>query len=101
MTVLVPFNVISFVRGTIWPGLKTSAMLLVILPVTAVLCTVEIAVGSITISFIIFPVAIIDVSVSVGETSLTVGIIVGPVAFIFRTIGPDLDALALAHARAF
>jgi len=101
VAVLTPFNVISFVRGTIWPGLKTSAMLLVLFPASAVLCTVEMAVCSKTMCFIIFPVAIVDVSVSVDEASLTVSLIIGPVAFIHRTIGPDLYALSLTHARAF
>jgi len=74
-------------------------MLFVLFPLTTVLCTVKMAVGSMAMRLVILPMAVINVTICMDQSSFTVCFVVSPVAFVEGAIGPDLDALALSNLR--
>ena len=75
-------------------------MLFVFLPLSLVLCTVQMAVGAIPVRFVILPQAVINVTVGVDQPPLTIRFVIGPVTLIHRPVLPVLDALTLANLAA-
>ena len=75
-------------------------MLLVLLPVTLVLCPIQVTVGAKTVSFIIFPLSVINVPIRVDQSTFAIGFIVSPVALVHRTVGINLQALTLSYLTA-
>ena len=96
---LLSLNIDTLVASAIGPGLKTVTMLLILLPLTSVLCTIEVTVDALTMGFIVLPVSIINITICMNETTLSIGLVVCPISFVQRTIRPDLNSLALTNCR--
>lgn len=96
---LLTFDVVAVVAGPIRPGLDAFTVLLVLLPVSFVPRAIEVAVDAEAMRLIVLPEAVVDVPVRVDEAALPVGLVILPPALVERTVGPDLDTLALPDAR--
>ena len=75
-------------------------MLLVLLPVTLVLRTIQVTEGAETVRFIIFPLSFVNIPISVDHSTFSIGFIVSPVALVHRTVGINLQALTLSYLTA-
>ena len=71
-------------------------MLFVLFPLTTVLRSVKMAVGSMAVRLVILPMAVINITICMDQSSFTVCFVVSPVAFVEGAVGPDLDPLALS-----
>ena len=73
-------------------------MLLVIEPLTLVVCSICMRVSSHTFRLIVDPLSFVDIAISVNKLSLSVGLIVLPLAFVAAAIWPQLSANAVTLA---
>ena len=73
------------------------AVLLIIKPLTLVVCAIGVRVRAHALGLIIDPLSLIDVTIRVHQLALTVCLIVTPLAFITTAIGPELRAHAITH----
>jgi hypothetical protein len=90
--VLLAFDVVSLVPGSIRPGLNAMAVLLVVLPFASVLSPVCVRVGAFAVSLVSSPATLIDITVGVNEPTLAFCLIVHPLSLVDRAIDPHLDA---------
>ena len=75
-------------------------VLLVLLPLSLVLRTIQVAVSAEPVRLVVLPLAVIHITVCVDQTTVAVGFVVGPVALIHRAVLPVLDALTLSYLTA-
>lgn len=94
MAVLRAHDVHAFILGFIRPGLNSSAVLLVVLPLPFVHGSIQVDVLAVSIGFVIFPLAHVDVTIGVDEASQTAGLSIEPLALVERAIDPELPAFA-------
>ena len=92
------FLVLAFVFGTVRPLFNSSAVLLVLDPLTNISGPVCVFIGSVAMSLIIGPGSFINVSVSVYEYTVAIGLIVLPLSVVLAAVLPDLLPVAILHA---
>ena len=81
------------------PVLLAFAMLLVFNPVADVFGTVCVSIFTEAVSLVVFPVAVVDIAISVNKPTAAVGLITAPISLVDATIGPHLHAAAMALLR--
>ena len=90
--------VVSFRASTIWPSFDTITVLFVFQPLTCVLCSVHVDVGSLVVRLVIEPLSLVNIAITVYQTTFTVGHIVHPISFVFGSISPDLESTPMTKA---
>ena len=73
-------------------------MLLVIKPLTLVVCAVGVGVRAHSLSLIVDPLALVDVAICVHKLALAICFIISPLTLIATTIWPKLSANTVTHA---
>jgi hypothetical protein len=94
---LPPFVILPLIFGSIRPALLPKTMLLVLKPLSFVLCAVHVCVGSLPVSLVIQPVSLVSVPVSVIKLPVPSRPILFVVPLIARSIGPLLHTEAVSR----
>jgi hypothetical protein len=84
--------VLALVHLSIRPLLDSVTVLLVVFPVTDILCSIFMRVSSLATRFIIQPLSFVDVTVRVVQSALAIGLVVLPLSNVIRTVSPYLNA---------
>jgi len=97
-SIFLTFEVLAFINRTIWPGLVTVAMLLIVLPLTHIFCTICMGVGSHTVGFVVLPLTLVDITISVIQFALSIRFSLLPLAVVAGPVEPSLDSVAVPLA---
>lgn len=92
--VLLSFQVVPIEERAVWPGLASTAFLLVLIPFTLVGGSFGVVIVTDSMSFIVHPLSFEHVAVREDEATVPVGHITFPKALELASIGPDLKAIA-------
>mmetsp|Transcript_33725 Transcript_33725/g.53623 ORF Transcript_33725/g.53623 Transcript_33725/m.53623 type:complete len:256 (-) Transcript_33725:79-846(-) len=95
-TMLLAHRILAFEHGAICPLLNSTAILLIILPLTFVPRTIFVVISAFSICFVIFPLAFVCVTISVVKLAMPIRSVLSPFAIEFRTIRPHLNTVTIA-----
>lgn len=90
-------HVVTLINGAIGPTLFSLTMLEVIFPHTFVASSIDMNIGTESVSFVTDPVSFIDVSVDMDELSLAVSTVVFPLTLVGGAIDPGLLPIAVSE----
>jgi len=71
-------------------------MLFVIDPISLIVSTVGVLVGSMSVGFVVNPLALIDISISMYKFPVTIGLVILPVTLIPRSVRPNLRSCSIS-----
>lgn len=71
-------------------------MLLVVFPLTDILCSVGMRVGALAVCFVVQPIALVYITISMVKLSVTIRLAELPLTFVKRAIRPPLFPHAIS-----
>ena len=93
---LLTITVLAFVHCSIRPEFLAHTMMLVIYPVSLVVRTIDMEVGTLAIWFVVLPIAKIDVTIWVYYASKALLFVIYEITVVAGTIRPYLDTTTMA-----
>jgi hypothetical protein len=91
------FVILTLIFGSIRPALLSKTMLLILKPLSFVLCAVHVSVSSLSVSLVIQPVSLVCVSISMVQLAIPGCPILFIVSLVARSIGPLLHTKAISR----
>lgn len=96
-SMFLPVLVVTFVFRTVWPGFNTETMLFVFAPFAGILSPIHVHVGSSAVSLVIKPLTLVDIPIRVNQSAPAIGHVILPIALILTSVLPDLNSTPMSE----